>query len=176
MNMAVLFEYCLFLALLPLPLTHGEEPPAPDQMQLPPARKIPGMTAEDPFPRGCVDCHINMPERGQDERLSTLMSRWNDGIDPELLEKAQALMPAGVVLKGIHPKAVDSLKDIPAACLTCHDKTSKKAPPLVPLLHSIHLTGGEANHFLTIFQGECTYCHKMDRLTGSWSVPSGPEQ
>jgi cytochrome c553 len=147
-----------------------------DQMKLPPVRKIPGLTAEDKFPNGCIDCHINMPDIKQDERISTLMSKWNMNIETKLLEKAQAVTPAGVTLKGIHPPSSESLKNIPAACATCHGEKSNTAPPFAELLHSIHLTGGEDNHFLSIFQGECTYCHKLNVTTGIWTVPSRPEK
>jgi cytochrome c553 len=147
-----------------------------DQMKLPPARKIPGLTAEDKFPNGCVDCHINMPDRKQDERISTLMSKWSKMVETKLLKKAQDVAPAGVTLKGIHPQATASLKNIPTACTSCHSNTSKTAPPLAALLHTIHLTGGDDNHFLTIFQGECTYCHKLNATTGVWMMPSGPEK
>jgi hypothetical protein len=149
---------------------------ADSQMKLPPARKIPGLTAEDKFPNGCVDCHINMPAIKQDERISTLMSKWNRHAEAGLLKKAQAAAPAGVTLKGIHPLASESLKNIPDACITCHSKTSNMAPPLAALLHTIHLTGGNENHFLTIFQGECTYCHKLNTTTGVWKMPSAPEK
>lgn len=147
-----------------------------DQMKPPPMRKIPGLTAEDRFPNGCVDCHINMPDIKKDERISTLMSKWNKKVEPALLKKVQAVAPTGVNLQGVHPSALASLKNIPVACATCHSKTSKTAPPLGALLHIIHLTGGENNHFLTIFQGECTYCHKMNTSTGVWTMPSGPEK
>lgn len=147
-----------------------------DPMPPPPARKIPGITTEDKFPNGCVDCHINMPDRSKDERLSTLMSQWNKKVDARLLKKAQAVAAASVTLSGVHPRVPAALKNSPAACPPCHGKTSKKAPPFAALLHSIHLTGGDDNHFLTIFQGECTYCHKMNVVTGVWSMPSGPEK
>jgi len=147
-----------------------------DQMKLPPARKIPGLTTEDKFPGGCVDCHINMPDIKQDERISTLMSRWTTKAESKLMKRAQAVVPEGVLLKGVHPPAAESLKNIPAACSSCHTKSSKTAPPLAALLHIIHLTGGDDNHFLTIFQGECTYCHKMNGTTGVWTMPSGPEK
>lgn len=149
---------------------------ADEQMKLPPARQIPGLTAEDKFANGCVDCHINMPDKKQDERISTLMSGWSKEADPKLLKKAQAVSPAGVKLKGAHPQVPASLKNIPAACAACHSKTSKTAPPLAALLHAIHLTGGGENHFLTIFQGECTHCHKFKAGTGVWTMPSGPEK
>lgn len=147
-----------------------------EQMKLPPARKIPGLNADDKFLNGCVDCHINMPDIKQDERISTLMSQWNEKVELKLLKKAQAVASAGVMLRGIHPPAPASLKNIPAACATCHSKTSRTAPPLAALLHTIHLTGEDENHFLTIFQGECTHCHKMNAVTGVWTMPSGPEK
>ena len=44
------------------------------------------------------------------------------------------------------------------------------------MIHEIHLTGGDTNHFLTMFQGECTLCHKLDAKSGAWAIPSGPER
>jgi len=170
------FVLSMVLALSSLALPSSAQPDDPGQMGLPPPREIPGLTTEDHFPLGCVDCHINMPERNQDERLSTLMSHWSQRVDPGLMEKTRAVSPAEMVFKEIHPRAPASLKDIPATCLSCHEKLSTRAPPLAPLLHAIHLTGGEENHFLSIFQGECTHCHKLDRDTGVWSIPSGPEK
>ncbi|HSQ60788.1 MAG TPA: hypothetical protein VLT84_10210 [Acidobacteriota bacterium] len=145
-------------------------PPAP-----PPARKIPGITAADQFANGCVGCHVNMPEQNLDTRFSTLLAGWGEKVEPALLAKAQAAAPAGVTLKGTHPAAKASLKDIPAGCIKCHGAASKKAPPFARLIHRIHLIGGDENHFMTIFQGECTHCHKLDATTGAWSVPSAPE-
>lgn len=149
----------------------GDEP-----MKLPPARKIPGLISEDKFPNGCVDCHINMPDIKQDERISTLMSKWNEKVETKLLKKAQDVALAGVTLKGIHPQASESLKNIPDTCIKCHSETSNTAPPIAPLLHTIHLTGGDDNHFLTIFQGECTHCHKLNTSTGVWNTPSASEK
>jgi hypothetical protein len=138
----------------------------------PPARAIPGITAKDAFPRGCVDCHLKMPEK--DARISTLMTQWFEKVDPKLLARAQAFSPPGMTLKGKHPKV--PLNNIPAGCLKCHARTSKLAPPLAPLLHGFHFGGGKANEFLTLFQGECTHCHKLNAATGAWSLPSGPEK
>ena len=172
-------RYCLVLGVLivmSLPLFPNVGIADNKQKQLPPARKIPGLTIKDKFPKGCVDCHINMPDIKQDERISTLMSKWNKNVETKLLKKAQAVSKAGVTLKGIHPPASESLKDIPAACITCHSKRTETAPPLTALLHAIHLTGGDDNHFLTIFQGECTHCHKMNVIKGDWTVPNAPEK
>jgi hypothetical protein len=43
------------------------------------------------------------------------------------------------------------------------------------MMHKIHLSGGEENRFLTVYQGECTHCHKFNVPTGLWSLPSAPE-
>ena len=43
-------------------------------------------------------------------------------------------------------------------------------------MHRIHLTGGDKNHYLTEFQGDCTNCHKLDQKTGAWSLGSGSEK
>lgn len=142
----------------------------------PPARKIPGINAEDPFPQGCVDCHINYVEMKNDTRFVTLLEKWSEKVDPVFLAMAQDSAPEGVTLKGKHPAAKSALEDVPAGCLRCHGKDSKKAPPFSRLIHKIHLVGGEGNHFMTIFQGECTYCHKLDGATGAWSLRSGPEK
>lgn len=137
-------------------------------------RAIPGITADDPFPQACVSCHIVLPD-GMDVRLSTLMTHWMSGVDSLLLATAQSAAPAGLTLVGKHPAASPALADIPTGCLVCHGKTATLAPPFARLIHRIHLTGGNTNHFLSMFQGECTYCHKLDKASGAWSIPSGPE-
>jgi cytochrome c553 len=143
--------------------------------QSPSPRQIPGITAPDAFPGGCVDCHVVMPD-GHDVRLSTLMTNMTAGVSPEMLAIAQGSMPAGVKLKGRHPEVEDSFEDIPAACLDCHGADSRKAPPFSRLLHAIHLGNRKDNHFLTVFQGECTHCHKLDAASGAMRLPSGPEK
>ncbi len=148
-----------------------------DSTSAPPAeRKIPGITADDPFPNSCVSCHINYVEMGMDTRFGTLMKRWNDAVEPSLVAKVKACAPSGITLKGKHPKVPKALEDVPAGCLKCHAKDSTTAPPFSCMIHVIHLTGGKENNFLTVFQGECTYCHKLDPSTGRWSMPSGPER
>jgi hypothetical protein len=123
-----------------------------------------------------VDCHLNYVEQKMDVRISTLMKRWNEKVDPELLRKVAGSAPSGLTLKGRHPVVAEALKNMPARCLPCHGKTSKMAPPFSRMLHTIHLAGGMENPFLTLFQGECTHCHKLNVSTGQWSLPSGPER
>jgi hypothetical protein len=157
-------------------LARAQAPGSPGGPPLPPARSIPAINAEDRFPRACVDCHVNRPDINLDVRLSTLMGRWTENVDQGLLAKAQATAPQSVVLKGKHPPATGALKSIPAGCLTCHSRVSKTAPPFSRMMHRIHLTGGGENHFMTLFQGECTHCHKLDAATGAWTLPSGAER
>lgn len=140
-----------------------------------PVRKIPGITTEDAYPRACVGCHVVYEERNLDVRLSTLLEGWTRSVEPELLEIAQSVSPPGITLEGKHPSVSFALSDIPSACMACHSKTADGAPPLGQMVHIIHLTRGEVNPFLTVFQGECTHCHKLDPVTGTWSIPSGPE-
>jgi len=146
----------------------AQEAPAP------PVRAIPGITAEDPFPQACVSCHVVLPD-GVDVRLSTLMTHWMNGVDSLLLAHARSAAPAGLALVGKHPNVSPALTDIPAGCLVCHGSNATLAPPFTRLIHRIHLSGGNTNHFLSMFQGECTFCHKLDKASGAWSIPSGPE-
>lgn len=165
------FVFIMAYSIARAALQEGEPPP-------PALPQIPGVTAPDRFPRGCVDCHVNRPDLKMDVRISTLLLQWQIKVDPELLVKVREFSPAGMPLKGMHPKIEGELTEIviPDTCLQCHAKTSKSAPPLGRLLHGLHLVGGEQNHFLTVFQGECTHCHKLDAATGSWSLGSGVEK
>jgi len=150
----------------------AQGPPGPP----PPARKIPGIVVKDPYPNACVDCHINYIDMKMDTRFSTLLKQWAEKVEPKLLAKAQAATSAGKKLTGKHPNAAHTLKDIPVKCLVCHGKTSKIAPPFASMIHLIHFSGGDENHFLTLFQGECTYCHKINLSNGQWKIPSAAER
>jgi hypothetical protein len=167
----IAFVVCLGTAATaqpgPLPVGEGEA-------AVPAARKIPGITTTDAFPRGCVDCHVKRPDK--DVRISTLMKQWNEKVDARLLDQARAATSEGATLKGKHPPVGKALEDIPAACLKCHNNMPKGAPALAKMLHRAHLSTNPDNHFMTLFQGECTHCHKLKLETGEWSMPSGPER
>jgi hypothetical protein len=140
------------------------------------ARPIPGINADDPFPGGCVDCHIQYPEQDLDVRFSTLLALWEREVSPELLARSQAASEPGVTLQGMHPETKpDVIDDIPGSCVGCHRRRSDEAPILSRLVHLTHLAGGADNIFMTDFKGDCTLCHKLDLKTGAWSMPSGPE-
>jgi hypothetical protein len=163
----------LLAAVLALPAMAGSEATAGAG---PEPRVVPGLTGEDTHPGACVDCHVDYPERGMDARLSVQLARWRRGeVEPRLLRQARASAPPGAAIEGRHPEASDSLGDIPGACLECHGTDAHEAPPFARLIHLVHLDGGAQNHFMTVFQGECTHCHKLDARTGQWIVPSGPE-
>jgi formate-dependent nitrite reductase cytochrome c552 subunit len=135
------------------------------------------VAAVDPYPTGCVSCHVVDKAKGADHRLSVALGKWSAGkVDAGLLAKAKASAPAGLALKGKHPSAADSLEDIPSGCLDCHSTDSKKAPPFSRLLHLVHLTGGATNTYVTTFKSDCMNCHKLSTQTGEWSMPSGPEK
>ncbi|HSP13997.1 MAG TPA: hypothetical protein VLV78_04520 [Thermoanaerobaculia bacterium] len=136
-----------------------------------PVREIPGVTAKDAFPKACVDCHTG--KAGMPAPLSTTIKNWSVKVDPKMVAKLQPFAPKGLTLKGKHPAV--AAKDVPAMCLKCHTATSKVAPPLAPMMHGIHFTGGEANPYLTKFGGECTNCHKFNAATAQWSFPAGSE-
>ena len=133
-----------------------------------PPRAIPGINAKDSYPAGCVDCHA------KDKRVSTMLAKWNGKVDAKTLAAMQAFVPKTITLKGKHPTV--ATKDIPASCKKCHTATSKGIAPLAPLLHGIHLAKGDAGEFVKQFQGECTHCHKLNKTTGTWSLPSGAEK
>lgn len=163
----MLFWTCMQFSLLLAAEPGGPPPPFP---------MIAGITGEDQFPMGCVSCHVNMPEQNMDTRFSTLMKGLSENVPPHLLAKAQAASPAGMTLKGKHPDPGSPDTTIPASCLACHGKDSPNAPPFDRLMHLIHLTGGKENHYLAIFQGQCTHCHKLDLRTGTWNMGSGIEK
>ncbi|MFQ5834507.1 MAG: cytochrome c3 family protein [bacterium] len=152
-------------------ITFGQE----EQPKVP---EIPGITVEDAKPQGCVDCHRKVsPER--DYRLTVHAEEWTKEVPSELLKKAQAAAPPGVTMKGKHPEIGAVITTIPKDCLTCHSEQTAKtigAPPFVRLLHLIHLVGGEENHFVTNYQGQCTHCHSLNKATGEWTIKSGKEQ
>jgi len=154
---------------LPVPgVARAQEPP----LQAP--RAIPGINAPDPFPQACVSCHVILPD-GRDVRISTLLQGWVAGADSALLSMARSAAPSGVAVTGKHPPVGPMIASVPADCLTCHGRDATQAPPFGRLLHLVHLTGASGSLFLSLFQGECTLCHKLDPASGSWSIPSAPE-
>lgn len=154
------------ISLMAVAILAATDPPA--------ARKIPGINEKDPYPRGCVDCHVN--RAGMPAPISAVVKGWTTKVDPKLLAKLQQFAPKGMTLKGKHPNVAAMVKDIPGGCLKCHAKGSKAAPPFATMIHGIHFTDGDSNTFLTTFQGECTFCHKLITTTVEWAMPSAAEK
>ena len=138
-------------------------------------RQIPGLTAKDEFPDGCVGCHI--VAKDGDMRIGAMAEKWKTAVPAPLLAKAKASSSDASKVKGKHPSIPNVQANTPQTCLAaCHKRGSTIAPPFAQLMHAIHLTGGAQNKFLTMFQGECTHCHKMDQKTGTWKIASGAEK
>lgn len=143
----------------------------------PPLPEIPGITVADAFPGGCVDCHVERPEERMDVRISTQMKQWHERVDAKVLERVRPIAANTAELSGQHPQLpAQSYDDIPASCRECHADFPKGVLPLGAMVHALHLTGGRENHFLTIFGGQCTHCHKYNADIGMWFIPSGPER
>jgi hypothetical protein len=148
---------------------------APATVQPPSVRQIPGITAKDAYPNGCVDCHV--AAKDGDARLSVLFARWTTAAPAALVEKAKAASADASKIKGKHPAMANVKANIPQTCLaSCHKRGSAIAPPFAQLMHLIHLTGNAQNRFLTVNQGECTWCHKLDQKTGTWKIATGVEK
>lgn len=152
-----------------------DEPPAGAPPEMPAPRLVPGINSDDPFPDACVDCHINYVDMGMDTRLSTILANWSVAVEPEILAIAQLVAGPAAVLAGRHPKLPVQRMDIPGDCLVCHESGTEDVVPLAAFLHKVHLLGGDTSVYMRVFQGECTYCHKLDSTTGSWRVPDGTE-
>lgn len=138
-------------------------------------RQIPGLTAKDLYPNGCVDCHVD--GKHGNLRMSTLMASWTTAVPAALVEKAKATSVTASKVKGKHPPMANVKTNIPQTCLAgCHKKGSAIAPPFAQLMHAVHLVGGAKNQYLAAFQGECMHCHKLNQKTGAWKTASGPEK
>ncbi len=105
--------------------------------------EIPGINAPDPKPDGCISCH-NKRSETQDYSLPTALAKLNK--------------------EAKHPAV--KLASIPQDCQTCHQDTFKN------LMHSIHLAK-EGTHFIAAYQGQCMYCHALNKDTGAMTVKSG---
>ncbi|MFB6286000.1 MAG: hypothetical protein ABEK03_05415 [Candidatus Bipolaricaulia bacterium] len=143
---------------------------------------IPGITAEDTHPNGCVDCH-RTTEDGRDYRLSTAIAEWaSTGVPETVLERAKAAWPEAF-LEGKHPAVSRFVanRSLPQACVNCHKPES--GLPLKRLIHTLHYAGGGENHFVSSYDGRCLQCHKMNAditfpypPTGEIGIKSGTEQ
>lgn len=137
--------FALFAIVAVLGLAYGG---VPNQEKTPKTEGIAGLTSPDKFPKGCVDCHVKLPN--EDVRLNALMKG----------------------IKG-HP-SVAGLKTIPTDCARCH-RDGSPAPLLKTLLHKVHFEKKAESKFVTMFQGNCLACHSLEAATGKMTVKSGPK-
>ena len=109
--------------------------------------KLPGITVKDPYPNGCVSCHVQ--KGGKDYRLPVLLSK----------------------IEG-HPKIDKIVKTAPNDCSKCHKKGTKAG--LINLaIHRMHFQNPKENHFIAIYKGNCLSCHKLNLQTYEMEMKSG---
>jgi hypothetical protein len=111
---------------------------------------LPGITVKDPYPNGCVDCHIDQGG-GKDSRVMAELAKIN-----------------------AHPKVDKIVKTVPKDCLICH-KAGPKPPVFSQAMHLVHFQKPSENAFVTAYKGACLNCHTLDLSTGVMSVKSGPK-
>jgi cytochrome c551/c552 len=115
--------------------------------QAKPKAFLPGITATDEHPNGCVDCHKNQGE-GKDYRLNVSLAK----------------------LPG-HPKIDAMVKQLPEGCMMCH-REGGKVSALNLMLHKAHYAKPADNPFVQFYQGACLNCHKLDPASGKMTVKS----
>jgi hypothetical protein len=104
------------------------------------------VAATDPYPAGCVSCHVA------------------DGPG----DLATRLGEMG------HKKVGADVASIPGDCSDCHSEEGGFTP-LGEAVHFVHFDQPESNPFVTDHGGECLHCHAMDPETGVVTVKSGPK-
>jgi hypothetical protein len=116
---------------------------------VPSAAELPGLTAADKLPKGCVDCHSNQGE-GKDYRLNVSLKQ----------------------VKG-HPDIASIVKTVPTDCAMCHKEGTPKA--LSTALHKSHYEKLAESSFVKFYSGECLNCHTLNTTTFQMKVKSGPK-
>lgn len=75
-----------------------------------------GLAAVDPYPNGCVSCHVLDKAQGVDIRLSVALKEWTAGkIEPGLLAKSKAAAPALIATMPVRRRRRPSC----ACCISC---------------------------------------------------------
>jgi mono/diheme cytochrome c family protein len=156
------------------------------QPKFPVPESIPGITAADPAPNGCVDCHTSDKAGEKLAKITVLLDEWNKNGAPAQVKAAAQLALKSVggdptKITGKHPVAGAPYKgqNIPGepgkVCLLCHKAGAvgvSNAPPLDALLYLLKygdfdgkdkfVTPAKKNEFVTKFGGWCTACHALD--------------
>ncbi len=147
------------------------------QPKFPVPDKIPGVTAADPAPRGCVDCHTKDKADDPLAKLSVLMDAYNKRGAPASVKAAAqvAIKAAGgdpAKITGKHPTGGAMFKgqDLPKACLQCHSGDGKSIPRLDAMLYLLKYADFKDGKFVTPattdfvkkLGGWCTACHTFE--------------
>jgi hypothetical protein len=111
--------------------------------------KVPGVTAKDPFPQGCVSCHVKLPD-GRDVRLNNAIK----------------------LVKG-HPDIAKIVAVVPTDCKKCHFAGGEKG--LEKILHKMHYGKQEKSIYVQEFGEGCLNCHTVALKTGKMTVKSAPK-
>ncbi len=111
-----------------------------------PVPALAGITAKDPFPNGCVSCHVVLPD-GKDVRLNAALK----------------------MIK--HPNVIGNVKKVPTDCGMCHKSGSSKG--VEKLIHKMHYGKKDKSTFVLEFGGQCLSCHSLDPATGKMSIKTG---
>lgn len=110
---------------------------------------LPGITAPDEHPRGCVDCHVNAGA-GNDHRMNVELAKG-----------------------GKHPNIDAIVKTVPTDCTMCHKAGA--AGPLQLVAHKLHYREPDDNVFVNNYGGACLQCHSLDANSGNMTMKSGPK-
>ena len=111
------------------------------------APELSGITVEDKYPNGCIDCH-------------------NDAGGEEIRR-------LDVILEELDHTNVSALtKIVPDDCARCH-KEGTSIGGLNKQTHRIHYENPSENDFIDDFQGECLACHALNSATGEVTTKSG---
>ena len=109
---------------------------------------LPGITAKDEYPLGCVDCHKN---EGRDRTVASVLGKAKD-----------------------HPNVAKLVKTVPTDCTMCH-KAGTKVPELNLVIHTVHFRELATNPFVTSYGGVCLTCHAYS-VTGGNDGEERPEE
>jgi hypothetical protein len=146
-SFAVVWTFATLFLVLPS-IAAGAPAPAAPEAAMP---FLPGIVSPDEHPRGCVDCHVYVSD-DKDFRLNKAVA-----IDTK------------------HPNIANAFKGtlIPDSCMLCH-KEGSKLGSLSARLHKVHYQNLQKNPFITVYQGSCLNCHKIEMATGHMALKSGP--
>ncbi len=114
----------------------------------PPLPVLPGINAKDPYPQGCVSCHVK--SGSSDLRIPSYLKSVKD-----------------------HPDITTLVKVVPDDCIKCH-KEGGVAKPQNQIDHLAHFSNPDKNFFVTGFTGSCLNCHALD-ASGQMKAKSGPK-